>query len=226
MKKVILFSMIAVLSLGSSVVLAQSPYQGLGAAGMAGFSKDSQSDTFKLAIEMILLYKLLGQPSMIATDGGVVVLFGSKISKYDKDLNLVKEVNLSLDINNMQELVSKVASSYSKEVMKTMGGATGNLLKAKMSANDALAKATLRSLSTAAETYATAKTGNFPTSILDLTHATPPYLNKDYCDQEISGYVYSCTFKTTEYKFTATPTKAGETGSTSYTVTTGGVLQP
>ncbi|MBP6342844.1 MAG: prepilin-type N-terminal cleavage/methylation domain-containing protein, partial [Candidatus Omnitrophica bacterium] len=37
-----------------------------------------------------------------------------------------------------------------------------NLLRAKMSANDALAKATLRSLSTASESYATSNQGNYP----------------------------------------------------------------
>lgn len=227
MKRAMIFSLVAVLVLGSSEVMAQSPYQALnGASGFPGIGKSSPSDALKLMIEMALLYKLLGQPSMIASDGGIVVLFGSKISKYDKDLNLVKEVNLNLDINTMQELVSKVASSYSKEVMSTMGGLTGNLLQAKMSSNDALAKATLRAISTAAESYGKANNGNYPTSIVDLTLATPPYLNKNYCEHEIAGYYYSCDFKATGYKITATPTKKGETGSASYNISTGGVLQP
>lgn len=35
------------------------------------------------------------QPTMIATsDGGVIVLSGPKLAKYDKDLNLIKEVEL------------------------------------------------------------------------------------------------------------------------------------
>lgn len=34
-----------------------------------------------------------GQPSMVATDeGGVIVLAGNKLIKYDADLNIVKEV--------------------------------------------------------------------------------------------------------------------------------------
>ena len=55
-----------------------------------------------------------------------------------------------------------------------------NLLRAKISANDALAKSTLRSLSTAAETFATANTGNYPGDIASLTTASPPYINKAY----------------------------------------------
>ena len=37
-----------------------------------------------------------------------------------------------------------------------------NLLRAKMTSNDALAKATLRAMSTAAESYGTANNGNYP----------------------------------------------------------------
>ena len=44
-----------------------------------------------------------------------------------------------------------------------------NLLRAKISANDALAKATLRSISTASEAYATSNNGNYPTAISALT---------------------------------------------------------
>ena len=39
--------------------------------------------------------KEMMHPSMVATpDGGVIVLAGPKLAKYDKDLNLVKEVEL------------------------------------------------------------------------------------------------------------------------------------
>ena len=228
MKRVVTFSLMAILALGSTAGMAQNPYQSLyGSGGVPGLTKDTQSGALKLIIEMVLMYKLLGQPSMIASDGGIVVLFGNKISKYDKDLNLVKEVNLDLDVKSMQELVSKVASSYSKEVMDTMvGGFAGNFLKAKMSSNDALAKATLRAISTAAESYGTANNGNYPSSISDLMLASPPYLNTNYCEHEIAGYFYSCDFKTSGYKITATPTKIGETGSAKYEISTGGVLLP
>ena len=93
-------------------------------------------------------------------------------------------------------------------------------------ANDALAKATLRTLSTASESYATANMGNYPAEMPELTQAVPPYLNNDYCDKEISGFRYTCKMSKTEYKFTGTPVAAGETGSTTFTITTGGVLMP
>ena len=101
-----------------------------------------------------------------------------------------------------------------------------NLLRAKVSANDALAKATLRSISTASEAYATANNGNYPAAIASLTTATPPYLNSNYCTGTISGYAYACGMGTTGYTVTATPATVGTTGTTTFTVTTGGVLTP
>ena len=101
-----------------------------------------------------------------------------------------------------------------------------NLLRAKISANDALAKSTLRSLSTASETFGTANNGNYPSGITSLTAATPPYLNTGYCGTTVSGFTYSCTFTTATYSFLAIPVTAGTTGTTTFTMTTGGILTP
>ena len=100
-----------------------------------------------------------------------------------------------------------------------------NLLRARISANDALAKSTLRSLSTAAETFATANTGDYPDTETDLTGAIPPYLNTAYCDTTVSGFSYTCDLTTSSYTFTASPTLVGTSGTTVFTITTGGVLQ-
>jgi len=101
-----------------------------------------------------------------------------------------------------------------------------NLLRAKISANDALAKSTLRSLSTASETFATANTGNYPSDSTSLTGATPPYLNTEYCGTTASGFAYTCTFGPGTYTFVATPVTVGTSGTTTFTITTGGVLSP
>ena len=100
-----------------------------------------------------------------------------------------------------------------------------NLLRAKISANDALAKSTLRSLSTASETFATSNSGNYPTNVTSLTGATPPYINTDYCSQTLSGFTFTCGFNIGSYAFTATPVTAGTSGTTVFTITTGGVLK-
>ena len=101
-----------------------------------------------------------------------------------------------------------------------------NLLRAKISANDALAKSTLRTLSTASETFATANSGNYPLQITSLTGASPAYINKAYCTETVSGFSYSCTFGASGYTFTSAPVTVGTSGTTTYTVTTGGVLTP
>ncbi len=101
-----------------------------------------------------------------------------------------------------------------------------NLLRAKISANDALAKATLRSLSTASETFATANTGNYPIDISSLTGATPPYIQVPYCGQQNSGFTFACTMGAGAYTYTATPVTIGTSGTTTWTISTGGVLTP
>jgi len=99
-----------------------------------------------------------------------------------------------------------------------------NFMRANISANDALAQSTLRSLSTAAETYAVANR-RYPSSIYDLTDANPPYIGRPYCDTEESGYTYRCAFDPRGYKFQATPVEEGVTGTAVMTITTEGNLQ-
>jgi prepilin-type N-terminal cleavage/methylation domain-containing protein len=100
-----------------------------------------------------------------------------------------------------------------------------NLLRAKISANDALAKGKLRTLSTASETFATTNSGNYPGNIASLTGATPPFLSEDPCAATMSGYTYTCTFTPGGYTFVATPVTVGTSGTATWTMTTGGVLQ-
>ena len=101
-----------------------------------------------------------------------------------------------------------------------------NLLRARISANDALAKSTLRTLSTSSETFATANSGNYPGAETSLTGATPPYINTSYCNQTIAGFTYACTMSLGGYTFTSTPVTVGTTGTTVFTMTTGGILTP
>ena len=101
-----------------------------------------------------------------------------------------------------------------------------NLLRAKISANDALAKSTLRTMSTASETYATAANGNYPGNMTSLTGATPPYVNNDYCGQTVSGFTFACTNGAGVYTYTATPVTVGTSGTTTYTMNVGGILTP
>jgi prepilin-type N-terminal cleavage/methylation domain-containing protein len=100
-----------------------------------------------------------------------------------------------------------------------------NLLRARVSANEASARATLKTLSTAAESFASANNGNYPTAITDLTEATPPYLNENYLGDR-QGYTFAYpTARTTAYLFTAVPITLNTTGTRSFSICTGGVLR-
>ncbi|MHC4114686.1 MAG: hypothetical protein ACYSSL_05130 [Planctomycetota bacterium] len=54
-------------------------------------------------------------------DGGVIVLAGDKLIKYDKDLTLVKEVKIEMDMEGMQKKMSQMMEKcplYKKEMKK------------------------------------------------------------------------------------------------------------
>ncbi len=99
-----------------------------------------------------------------------------------------------------------------------------NLLRARMTANESAAQATLKTISTAMETYAASENGLYPIAEADLTGADPAYLNRAYDGQTISGYEYDITFGAGDYQAEAVPTSPGSSGNTNYTITTGGVL--
>ena len=102
-----------------------------------------------------------------------------------------------------------------------------NLLRARMTSNDALAKATLRAISTSAESYSSASNGNYPGDMNSLTTPTPPFLNQNYVTMSpVAGYNYTATMGVSGYTVEASPVVVGSTGSQIETITTGGVLTP
>ena len=51
------------------------------------------------------MMRKMSDKNVVATsDGGVVVIMGNKMTKYDKDLNLVKEVDLKMDMEGMKNM--------------------------------------------------------------------------------------------------------------------------
>ena len=99
-----------------------------------------------------------------------------------------------------------------------------NIIRPRMTANETAAQATLRTFSTACETYATANNGTYPTAETDLTGATPPYLNKSLVGTT-GGYTFTEAFAAggAGYSMKAEPVSFGKTGNHSYCIKTGGV---
>ncbi len=106
-----------------------------------------------------------------------------------------------------------------------LGMAIPAVVRAKIAANDTSAKTILRTVSNAAEWYSNVNAA-YPTSEAQLVGASPAYLNKSYCAQTLTGYDVTCTFTSGSYTLTAVPVTVGSTGTTTYTITTGGVLTP
>jgi len=104
-----------------------------------------------------------------------------------------------------------------------------NLISAKMTANEASAKANLRSLGSGAET-ASVSLGRYPTSVAELqgfiSSAASYCADTTGTQSSVQGYNYSCTMDSTGYTIVASPVTLGTSGSITYTVSTGGILTP
>lgn len=97
-----------------------------------------------------------------------------------------------------------------------------HLLRVRVEANQVAARAVLKTISTALETYASDK-GMYPVNVLELVSAVPRYLNRDYFSGAQHGYLYSVELTPYSYSLTATPASQGA-GTRTFTMTTGGVL--
>ncbi|MCA9407475.1 MAG: prepilin-type N-terminal cleavage/methylation domain-containing protein [Candidatus Omnitrophica bacterium] len=97
-----------------------------------------------------------------------------------------------------------------------------NLLRARVESNDASAKAALKSISTALESYA-ALNSVYPTVTNDLLAATPPYLQIDYFSGPHNGFTFNANLTQYTYQITAVPVNSSA-GSGSFTISTGAVL--
>ncbi len=100
--------------------------------------------------------------------------------------------------------------------------AVPQLLRTKITANESVAQATLRTISTAFEKYASAKKGIYPTNMADLIKPTPPYLQEDYTTRPSSGYVYNVAKWGVNYCIQASPEPGGQ-GRT-FNIKAGGIV--
>lgn len=88
-----------------------------------------------------------------------------------------------------------------------------NFLRVKANAQEAAAKTTVQTISSAIQAYATANDGRYPSKIDDLIFADPPYLSDMYRNKIQSGYFYSINFSENGYSIKAEPQKCYVTGT-------------
>ncbi len=101
-----------------------------------------------------------------------------------------------------------------------------NLLRARLNANEATAIATMRTLSTAMESYRAAQTPpSYPANLSILNTSTPPYIDSALATGNKSGYTFTLSAGTNTYTVTGTPQSVNVTGSRSFFVDSSGVVR-
>jgi prepilin-type N-terminal cleavage/methylation domain-containing protein len=105
-----------------------------------------------------------------------------------------------------------------------------NLLRSRVTSSEANAQAVLKTMSTAAETYASANSGNYPANIAALTGGNPPYLNRDYtaAGLVLQGYSFTAAAAdndATKYQYIASPQGTFLGKARFYRVSTGGQME-
>lgn len=103
-----------------------------------------------------------------------------------------------------------------------------NLLRARHNANEAAAIASLRTISTACESFRAAQTPTtYPGSlaVLGAPPSGPPYIDTTLASGTKQGYGYAYVPGVNTYSCTATPTVSGTTGTRVFFVDESGVLR-
>ncbi len=73
------------------------------------------------------------QKSVVATsDGGIIIVTWNKLTKYDKDLNVVKEVEVKMDMEGMQKMMDNM-----KGMCPMMKGMMGDMKEDSSKGNSA-----------------------------------------------------------------------------------------
>ncbi len=107
-----------------------------------------------------------------------------------------------------------------------------NLLRARHNANEAAAIATLRTISTACESYRSAQTPTtYPANLAVLSSATPPYIDSSLAgatgtSNARQGYYYTYALvNANQFTCTAKPAVSGTTGTRVFFVDESGVIR-
>ncbi|HUN55612.1 MAG TPA: hypothetical protein VMU29_10695 [Smithella sp.] len=98
---------------------AQDPEKEKGS--MTGMDKKMMMGKEDCMPHMMGMMHMMGH--MVATgDGGVIVMMGNKLYKYDKDLNLKKEVEIKIDMKKMHKMMKHQMMPDGKKENSKMPG--------------------------------------------------------------------------------------------------------
>jgi len=102
MKKISTLIILSALIVSANVAMAQDKPEGMmGGHEMMGKGMMDKKGMMGKMMKMCQMHQTSQASIVSSSDGGVIVLSGNKLYKYDKNLNLVKEVELKLDKADM-----------------------------------------------------------------------------------------------------------------------------
>lgn len=99
-----------------------------------------------------------------------------------------------------------------------------NLLTARRTANETVAKATISAISKALENYSTVNNGQYPLSEYDLKKGKFLLSSQYYSNNTVSGYTYSFKLRRDGYELLASPVTCGTTGRKVFSIQTNASL--
>ncbi|MBL7188991.1 MAG: hypothetical protein ISS70_21905 [Phycisphaerae bacterium] len=79
-----------------------------GAMGEPGMMMGKEKMMAMCPMHGMMMGSMMTKSIAATGDGGVVVMAGNKLIKYDKDLNLVKESEVKMDMEGMQKQMSQM----------------------------------------------------------------------------------------------------------------------
>jgi len=117
-KTIVLIAVVVLLATGSYFVFAQDPMGGgmmggnMQQRGMMGGSMQNRG----MMGPNSMMGPMMHSTSVVATeDGGVVVLMGNELLKYDKELNLTKKTEINFDWKNWQQTMMQHRNTMMSE---------------------------------------------------------------------------------------------------------------
>jgi len=73
--------------------------------------KGSEKGECICPMHKMMVRRMMDMETLATYDGGVVVVLGNKLIKYDKDMNLVKEVEMKMDTEAMRKSMEEMKSN-------------------------------------------------------------------------------------------------------------------
>ncbi|MDD5130352.1 MAG: YIP1 family protein [Candidatus Omnitrophica bacterium] len=175
--------------------------------GKGGFKGTFNVLAYNASSAIFSVIPFIGQ--VIAGIWGIVI--GVKGFKKVHNLNTLRAVIAYFGIFFIIAIIALMAAI-----------AIPNLIRARRVANDASAKATVRMISTAVETYSVANNGGYPISEYDLKKGG--YISEYYDKNTKHGYSYAIRLDSDGYEITANPQTCGTTGTKVFVVSSRGDL--